>query len=135
MLPRMLARPSVPEPGTGDFLGRDRELLALRDGLAQARSRRGGLFLIGGEPGIGKSRLVDEFARERANRAPACFGARAGRGPVPRPTGRGCRLCAPTCARSSLRLLEPRWARGRPISHADAPGAALAVPGSAATAA
>jgi tetratricopeptide (TPR) repeat protein len=64
MLPAMLARPRVPEPGTGDFVGRERELLALRDGLAQARSRRGGLFLIGGEPGIGKSRLVDEFARE-----------------------------------------------------------------------
>jgi tetratricopeptide (TPR) repeat protein len=48
--------------GVGRFVGREAELQALLIGLAQARSGRGGLFLIGGEPGIGKSRLADEFA-------------------------------------------------------------------------
>jgi tetratricopeptide (TPR) repeat protein len=60
----MLLQRNPSEPGTGDFVGRVHELQALRDGLNQARSRRGALFLIGGEPGIGKSRMVDEFTRE-----------------------------------------------------------------------
>ena len=45
-----------------EFVGRERELATLRAGLDQARSGRGGLFLIGGEPGIGKSRLADELS-------------------------------------------------------------------------
>lgn len=48
----------------GQFFGRDPELHALLAGLKQANARRGSLFLIGGEPGIGKSRLSDEFARQ-----------------------------------------------------------------------
>jgi predicted ATPase len=46
----------------GSLLGRERELKALLEGLADARSGRGGLILIGGEPGIGKTRLADETA-------------------------------------------------------------------------
>jgi DNA-binding SARP family transcriptional activator len=45
------------------FIGRDPELAQLRQGLDRARAGRGSLFLVGGEPGIGKSRLLDEFAR------------------------------------------------------------------------
>jgi tetratricopeptide (TPR) repeat protein len=45
-----------------EFVGRQRELATLSAGLEQARSGRGGLFLIGGEPGIGKSRLADELS-------------------------------------------------------------------------
>lgn len=44
------------------FVGRERELRQLDAGLADALSGRGRLFLIGGEPGIGKSRLADELA-------------------------------------------------------------------------
>ncbi len=47
---------------TGEFVGRDVELVRLLASLASASSGRGSLFLIGGEPGIGKSRLADEFA-------------------------------------------------------------------------
>ncbi|HSK94058.1 MAG TPA: AAA family ATPase [Candidatus Angelobacter sp.] len=45
-----------------DFVGRQPELAALMAGLEQARGGRGSLFLVGGEPGIGKTRLADEFA-------------------------------------------------------------------------
>jgi tetratricopeptide (TPR) repeat protein len=56
-------------PRAGDvFVGRERELADLSAGLNQAASGRGSLFLLAGEPGIGKSRLADELAttaRER----------------------------------------------------------------------
>lgn len=52
----------------GVFVGRERELSILTAGLEQTIAGRGQLFLIGGEPGIGKSRLADVFdsdARQR----------------------------------------------------------------------
>ena len=44
------------------FVGRERELGELRDALETSRSGTGRTVLIGGEPGIGKSRLADELA-------------------------------------------------------------------------
>lgn len=58
---------SAPDP----FVGRREELSALLGGLDDALAGRGSLFLIGGEAGIGKSRLLDELsqsARERGAR-------------------------------------------------------------------
>jgi len=46
------------------FVGRARELDELRAGLADAVSGRGCFFMVSGEPGIGKTRLVDELAAE-----------------------------------------------------------------------
>ena len=46
------------------FVGRVRELRELRGALADAASGRGSLTLIRGEPGIGKSRLMEEVATE-----------------------------------------------------------------------
>ena len=48
----------------GAFVGREVELQALHIGLDDAIHGRGRLFLVVGEPGIGKSRLADELARE-----------------------------------------------------------------------
>lgn len=44
------------------FVGREQEMRALQRGLGDAVSGRGRLVLLGGEPGIGKTRLADEFA-------------------------------------------------------------------------
>ena len=46
----------------GGLVGRDRELDDLRAAMSHAAQGHGRLVLIGGEPGIGKSRLADELA-------------------------------------------------------------------------
>lgn len=48
----------------GAFVGRHQELAELRAGLADAAVGRGALYLLVGEPGIGKTRLADEFSAE-----------------------------------------------------------------------
>lgn len=53
-------------PGTV-FVGRERELGELIQALDDAASGRGRLILLGGEPGIGKSRLADELASRARN--------------------------------------------------------------------
>ena len=49
-------------PPSSSMVGRGRELADLRAGLADAKAGRGRLFLISGEPGIGKTRLTAEVA-------------------------------------------------------------------------
>ncbi len=44
------------------LVGRERDLASLLGGLDDAASSRGRLFLISGEPGVGKTRLADEVA-------------------------------------------------------------------------
>ena len=61
-LPRWL-----PRPRTG-FVGRERELAELMDGFADAVAGNGRLFLVVGEPGIGKTRLALEVAGHAAAR-------------------------------------------------------------------
>jgi hypothetical protein len=62
-----IAQPSEP-PAVRDsflvaarFVGREAELAALTQTLTQARAGRGSLWLLGGESGAGKSRLMDEL--------------------------------------------------------------------------
>src|SRR5213083_2740820 len=50
------------------FVGRHHELVELRAGLEDAATGRGRFFLVVGEAGIGKTRLVEELAREAAER-------------------------------------------------------------------
>ncbi len=52
----------TPPPGTL-FVGRERELALLRAALAEAVAGHARVVLVGGEPGIGKTRLAEELAR------------------------------------------------------------------------
>ena len=69
MMPRPLneqltvagGRPPDRLPGNV-FVGRSEEMAQLRAGLDSAVRGRGRTFLISGEPGIGKTRLAEEFA-------------------------------------------------------------------------
>jgi DNA-binding SARP family transcriptional activator len=51
------------ERGRSGFVGREKEVEELLAGLEDALAGRGRLFLVSGEPGIGKSRLADELNR------------------------------------------------------------------------
>jgi DNA-binding winged helix-turn-helix (wHTH) protein len=48
----------------GRLVGRDRERAALRAGLAQTAAGRGSMLCLAGEPGTGKTALVQEFLLE-----------------------------------------------------------------------
>jgi len=50
------------------LVGRDAELAALTAGLDGALACRGTLFLVSGEPGIGKTRLLEEVAAQAVSR-------------------------------------------------------------------
>lgn len=56
-----------PERSLSPFVGRDRELGSLADGLAESRKGLGQVVGIIGEPGVGKSRLVYEFGQMLRN--------------------------------------------------------------------
>nr|MDQ3936510.1 AAA family ATPase [Actinomycetota bacterium] len=55
-----------PENGVATelFVGRDRELDELRTALRQAQGSRGGVVMVGGEPGVGKTTLVERVAND-----------------------------------------------------------------------
>jgi DNA-binding SARP family transcriptional activator len=61
------AEPAVETPG-GAFVGRERELAELVGGLDDVFAGRGRLFLLAGEPGIGKSRLAEELVGQARGR-------------------------------------------------------------------
>jgi DNA-binding SARP family transcriptional activator/tetratricopeptide (TPR) repeat protein len=72
-----LVRPATEAEGEADagFVGRESELTELTAGLDDAFGGRGRLFLLQGEPGIGKSRLADELlSRAKARGAHALVG-------------------------------------------------------------
>lgn len=54
-------------PASRTFVGRERELAELLSALEETRGGRGGLFLLAGEAGIGKTRVADELSRRAAS--------------------------------------------------------------------
>ena len=50
--------------GAGSLVGRDRELAELRQGLDNALAGRGRLFMVAGDPGVGKTALADAIGAE-----------------------------------------------------------------------
>src|SRR5437763_8527164 len=68
------------ERGAAAFIDRTRELAALTDGLDAALEGQGRLLLVAGEPGIGKSRLLDELARRAGERGAFCLWGRCWEG-------------------------------------------------------
>jgi AAA ATPase domain len=63
------------DPRFNTFVGRDSELRTLEGALHEAVSGSGRLVLIAGEPGIGKTRLCEEFAtRARGSGTAVLYG-------------------------------------------------------------
>ena len=60
------------------FVGRQHELDELRDHWRRARAGRGGFVLVTGEAGIGKTRLVEQFAEEVGQDGAVAWGATGG---------------------------------------------------------
>src|SRR5262245_36650245 len=54
--------------GRSPFVGRGEELARLWDGVENALATRGSLYLLVGDPGIGKTRLADELGGRAAER-------------------------------------------------------------------
>jgi hypothetical protein len=59
----------APRPGSRALVGRDREAAELAAGLEDAIGGRGRLFLVAGEPGIGKTWLAEQLATRAAGHA------------------------------------------------------------------
>jgi DNA-binding SARP family transcriptional activator len=88
------------------FVGRDTELAELIAGLDASVGGRGGLFLLAGEPGIGKSRLAEELLREARLRGASVLAGRcweAGGAPAYWPWVQSLRSYVEQCEREKLR--------------------------------
>ena len=68
LAPPTAAEPIAKNEPRGVFVGRESEVAELLAGLEDVLAGRGRLFLIAGEPGIGKSRLAEELAVEARRR-------------------------------------------------------------------
>ena len=71
----------APVPGQGlatdvPMVGRDLELGRLVDRLARAEAGRGGVVLVAGDPGIGKTRLVEELSQRARQRGATVLSGR-----------------------------------------------------------
>jgi DNA-binding SARP family transcriptional activator len=102
-----LARDEVAaESRRGIFVGRDRELHELSEGVSDAFAGHGRLFLLVGEPGIGKSWLAAEvLGRARARGARVLVGRcwEAGGAPAYWPWVQSLRACLHSTAPEKLR--------------------------------
>lgn len=94
------------------FAGREREIGLLASMLDSAASGRGRIVTIGGEPGIGKSRLADELALYARSRSSLTASGRCYPPPLRRayePLTEMLRQILNTPMRDVLRSLASRW--------------------------
>ena len=92
------------------LVGRDHELGTLLGALDDAVAGRGRLVMIGGDPGIGKTRLADEVATVARGRGLRALWGRGSQTPARRPTGHGCRSSGLTSGRLTRRRSGASWA-------------------------
>ena len=76
--PPLSTAESVRAPSTADFVGRNNDLARLREAIDTACQGSGGVFLIAGDAGVGKSRLMEEATRYARARGVEALIARAG---------------------------------------------------------
>src|SRR5690349_19290714 len=95
---------SAPFGITPHLVGREREQRLLRDALASALGGRGGLVLLTGEAGIGKTALARGFAQEARARGAAVLLGRAFDLSEPPPYGVWLDLLSGTAGDQSERL-------------------------------
>ena len=69
------------------FVGRSKEVARLRQALSEARAGNGGLVMMVGEAGIGKTRTVEEFAEEARTDQVLVLWGRCYEGEAARPYG------------------------------------------------
>ena len=109
--------PQAP-PAAGVFVGRGAELRTVLGALADAREGRGGVLLLAGEPGIGKTRLADEVAAHARDQGIHTPADGAGRTAGLLPTGRGCSWSVRACGASTRPSSIGVWALA-PLSWAE----------------
>lgn len=83
--PRQAMSPTTRSATSPGLVGRDPELVRLRDALAAASEGRGSVVFLVGEAGIGKSRLARAVAADAGGRGHAVLWGRAVPGPTPAP--------------------------------------------------
>ena len=70
----------TPAPGRGTFVGRERELAQIDPALTNALAGRGGLVVLAGDPGIGKTRTAEEVAASAYGRGAGIYWGRCHEG-------------------------------------------------------
>ena len=118
----------VPErPGNG-FVGRERELAELEGGLDDAVVGRGGWYWSAASPASARGGSLTSCRARAAARSPDTGWALLGRQAARRPTGPGCRRCAPTFAMTRPEALRTTLGAGGPDLAQLLPEVARALP-------